>query len=183
MVLQQFKLATGKSLLSTCNAAPSQRHLDVKSPCYVRGWYSFMRDSFLNSLYSLYYARQLVKGITNRLLVWGSLYSYQNIFLDNAVCSFYMRHHDKCFLLWTLGTLMGQEGCTPTSKILSSPIVWHLVSHWTQYIECVVERLKECILLRRKVSNKLRIVDRLTWKRTGMNNHMYPLFFFMMAQK
>lgn len=144
MVLQQFKakLATGKSLLSTCNAAPSQRHLDVKSPCYVRGWYSFMRDSFLNSLYSLYYARQLVKGITNRLLVWGSLYSYQNFFLDNAVCSFYMRHHDKCFLLWTLGTLLGQEGCTPTSKILSSPIVWHLVSHWTQYIERVVERLK-----------------------------------------
>lgn len=71
MVLQQFKLATGKALLSTCNAAPSQRHLDVKSPCYVRGWYSFMRDSFLNSLYSLYCARQLVKGITNRLLVWG----------------------------------------------------------------------------------------------------------------
>lgn len=88
MVLQQFKLGTGKSLLSTCNAAPSQRHLDVKSPCYVRGWYSFMRDSFLNSLYSLYYARQLVKGITNRLLVWGSLYSYQMFFLDNAVCSF-----------------------------------------------------------------------------------------------
>lgn len=54
MVLQQFKLATGKSLLSTCNAAPGQRHLDVKSPCYVRGWYSFMRDSFLSSLYSLY---------------------------------------------------------------------------------------------------------------------------------